>query len=64
MIAVPVHDQSQVAEARRRATDTAERHGFGGADAGKVALVATELATNLIKHSPGGEILVGTYEDA
>src|SRR5262249_17649523 len=32
-------------------------------DAGKVALVTTELATNLIKHSPGGEILVGTYED-
>ena len=64
MIAVPVQDQSQVAEARRRATDIAERHGFGGTDAGKVALVATELATNLVKHSPGGEMLVGTYEDA
>ena len=64
MIAVPVQDQSQVAEARRRATELAERHGFGGTDTGKVAIVATELATNLIKHSPGGEILVGTFEDA
>src|SRR5262245_39286697 len=64
MLAVRVQDQSQVAEARRRATDMAERHGFGSADAGKVALIATELATNLIKHSPGGEILVGTYDDA
>jgi anti-sigma regulatory factor (Ser/Thr protein kinase) len=63
MIAVTVQEQSQVSEARRRATEIAERHGFGGADAGKVALVATELATNLVKHSPGGEILVGTYED-
>ena len=29
----------------------------------RVALVATELATNLIKHGSGGEILVGTYQD-
>jgi anti-sigma regulatory factor (Ser/Thr protein kinase) len=64
MIAVPVQEQSQVAEARRRATEMAERHGFGSSDTGKVALVATELATNLIKHSPGGEILIGTYEDS
>jgi len=63
MIAVPVQDQSQVAEARRRATEVAERHGFGNTDTGKVALVTTELASNLTKHSPGGEILVGTYED-
>jgi anti-sigma regulatory factor (Ser/Thr protein kinase) len=63
MIAVTVQEQSQVSEARRRAAEIAERHGFGSTDAGKVALVATELATNLIKHSPGGEILVGTYED-
>ena len=63
MIAIPVQDQSQVAEARREAAETAERHGFGGADSGRVALVATELATNLVKHGKGGEILIGTYED-
>ena len=40
----------------------AERHGFGESDAGRVALVATELATNLIKHAGGGELLVGSYE--
>jgi anti-sigma regulatory factor (Ser/Thr protein kinase) len=62
MIAIPVEDQSQVAEARREAAETAERHGFGGADSGRVALVATELATNLVKHGKGGEILIGTYE--
>jgi anti-sigma regulatory factor (Ser/Thr protein kinase) len=39
----------------------AQRQGFGEADAGRVALVATELATNILKHGKGGEILVGPY---
>jgi anti-sigma regulatory factor (Ser/Thr protein kinase) len=63
MIATPVTESSQVAEARRRATDAAERAGFGTTDAGRVALVATELATNLMKHGGGGELLVGLYEE-
>jgi anti-sigma regulatory factor (Ser/Thr protein kinase) len=63
MIAVTVEDQSQVADARRKATDIAGRHGFNDTDTGRAALVATELATNLIKHGGGGEVLVGTYDD-
>jgi anti-sigma regulatory factor (Ser/Thr protein kinase) len=63
MIAIPVTDVSQVAEARWHATDMAEGAGFAAADAGRVALVATELSTNLIKHGGGGEILVGLYEE-
>ena len=61
MIALTVQDQSQVSEARRRATKIAERQGFGDADTGRVALVATELATNILKHGNGGEVLVGAY---
>src|ERR1700759_4168478 len=61
MIALAVHDQSHVSETRRRATEMAARQGFGDADSGKVALVATELATNLLKHGNGGEVLVGPY---
>ena len=64
MIAVTVEDQSQVAEARRKASDVAQRHGYDDTEAGRVALVATELATNLIKHGGGGEVLVGTFDDA
>jgi anti-sigma regulatory factor (Ser/Thr protein kinase) len=65
MIALAVQDQSQVAETRRRATEMAERQGFGETDSGRVALAATELATNILKHGNGGEMLVGTYgEDA
>jgi anti-sigma regulatory factor (Ser/Thr protein kinase) len=61
MIALAVHDQSQVSEARRGAIELAQREGFGEVDAGRVALVATELATNILKHGNGGEILAGTY---
>jgi anti-sigma regulatory factor (Ser/Thr protein kinase) len=39
----------------------ARRQGFDEADAGRVALVATELATNLLKHGNGGEILAGSF---
>jgi anti-sigma regulatory factor (Ser/Thr protein kinase) len=64
MIALAVQDQSQVSEARRKASETAERLGFGGVDSGRVALVATELASNLLKHGGGGEILAGPYGEA
>jgi anti-sigma regulatory factor (Ser/Thr protein kinase) len=63
MKSVSVNDQSGVAEARRAATDLAGRVGFSDVEAGKLALIATELSTNLIKHGSGGEILVGTYDD-
>ncbi|HEY5211222.1 MAG TPA: ATP-binding protein [Stellaceae bacterium] len=63
MIAVPVMEVSQVAEARRGAATAARQHGFEEEEIGRVALVATELATNLIKHGGGGEILVGPFED-
>ncbi len=62
MRAIPVQDQSQVSEARRAAVALAQRLGFDEQDAGRVAIVATELATNLIKHAGGGELLVGSYE--
>jgi anti-sigma regulatory factor (Ser/Thr protein kinase) len=64
MISMAVNDVSQVAEARREAAAIAARSGFVEADAGRVALVATELGTNLIKHGRGGELLIGPYEDA
>jgi anti-sigma regulatory factor (Ser/Thr protein kinase) len=61
MIALAVQDLSQIAETRRRATEVAKRQGFGDTDSGRVALVATELASNIFKHGNGGEVLVGAY---
>jgi anti-sigma regulatory factor (Ser/Thr protein kinase) len=63
MISIPVTDPSQVSEARRAAASVAERNGFDAGDIGRASLVTTELATNLIKHGGGGEILVGPYDD-
>jgi anti-sigma regulatory factor (Ser/Thr protein kinase) len=40
----------------------ADRLGFGEADAGKVALVVTEAATNLVKHGGGGELVLGVLQ--
>jgi anti-sigma regulatory factor (Ser/Thr protein kinase) len=59
MIAVPVSEQSQVAEARRAAAGVARRAGFDEAAVGRAAIVATELATNLVKHGLGGRLLAG-----
>lgn len=64
MIAIPVTETSQVAEARRQCVAAARNASFGEAEAGRVAIVATELATNLLKHGRGGQILVGSFEDA
>jgi anti-sigma regulatory factor (Ser/Thr protein kinase) len=63
MISIQVGDTSQIAEARRRVTELAEQLGFSAADAGRAALVTTELASNLVKHANGGEILAGAYEE-
>jgi anti-sigma regulatory factor (Ser/Thr protein kinase) len=63
MIAIPVNEASQVAEARRTAMTIARSNGLDEIDTGRLALVATELGTNLIKHGGGGELLVGAFED-
>ena len=54
---VPVGDTSEVAEARRAATRAAEGLRFDDTAKGKAALIATELATNLVKHGGGGSML-------
>lgn len=54
---VHVSDTSQVADARRAAGRVAESLRFSETTAGKAALLATELATNLVKHGQGGSIL-------
>ncbi|WP_166223040.1 ATP-binding protein [Pseudomonas atagonensis] len=51
-----IEDSSQVGHARRAAQQLAEQHGFGESDAGRVALVATELASNVLKHASRGEL--------
>jgi anti-sigma regulatory factor (Ser/Thr protein kinase) len=63
MRSIAVQEESQIAEARREAVARAHDLGFGEEDSGRVAIVATELATNLLKHGKGGELLVSAFED-
>ena len=49
-------DPSQVGHARRVAQRLAEQLGFNAADAGRAAIVATELASNVLKHAEHGEL--------
>ncbi|UDI95667.1 MULTISPECIES: ATP-binding protein [unclassified Pseudomonas] len=51
-----LEDSSQIGHARRTAQQLAEQHGFDERDAGRVALVATELASNVLKHATHGEL--------
>ncbi len=53
-----VRDSSHVAEARRSIVSIAREMGFSETEMGQIALVATEAATNLVKHGGGGELLV------
>lgn len=52
-----IDDASKVGEARRAAQSLATRE-FSEEVAGKVAIVATELANNLLRHAGGGELLL------
>lgn len=60
---VRVTDASEVAGARRIASQCASALRLSETAAGKAALVATELATNILKHGNGGSILFGSDED-
>jgi len=55
-------EQSGVGEARRAAVTLARRAGFGEVGCGRVALVVTEAATNVVRHGGGGEVLVSQVE--
>lgn len=57
---VSVRDSSEVANARRAAAQCAAALRLSETSAGRAALVATELATNLVKHGGGGAMLFGS----
>jgi len=58
MFEVHVSDNPAVAEARRRAVASSAKVGFGPERQSELALVVTELCTNLVKHGGGGRLLV------
>lgn len=57
---IPVSDSSQVGEARRAAAKIAETTELNATERGRVAIVVTELATNIVRHCHphGGHVLL------
>jgi anti-sigma regulatory factor (Ser/Thr protein kinase) len=62
MLLLRIKENSQVAEARRMACALARQSGFGEQDIARLALIVTEAATNLVKYSDQGELLVSSVE--
>lgn len=50
-------DSSQAGEARRAAVDLATSLGMNETECGKIAIVVTEMASNLVKHAQHGKLL-------
>lgn len=59
-----IEDSSQVGHARRIAQKLAEQLGFDATDSGRVALVVTELASNILKHASNGVLHLRTLPGA
>ena len=57
-------DSSQVSEGRRLAIEFARGSGADDAKLARIALIATEMATNLIKHGGGGILVIERFDDA
>ena len=63
MISISIADSSGVAEARRKVATAARAVNFDEADAGRAAIIATELGSNILKHAQRGAVLVGAFDD-
>ncbi len=60
-MSILIEEASGVAEARRFAMKLAEALQFSEPDIGRVALVVTEAATNIVQHAGRGEILLRPF---
>lgn len=60
---VEIADPSQVGEARRLATAQGELRGLDETARGRLAVVVTELATNVLRHAGGGYVVIITSDD-
>jgi len=61
---VEVSESSQVSSARRTATEIGAATGLDEIGTGRAALIATEMATNILKHAGRGEIVIDRFDDA
>lgn len=60
-LAISVTDQSQVGEARRALKLVTDRLALPDEIAGRLAIIVTEAATNLVQHAKDGQVLICPY---
>lgn len=56
--AFPIDDPSQVGAARRHAANLAQAIALSETEAGRLAVIVTELGTNLLRHARKGRLLI------
>ncbi|NMG06022.1 ATP-binding SpoIIE family protein phosphatase [Brasilonema sp. UFV-L1] len=61
-LALPMIEPSQAGEARRSAIALATSLGFNETERGKVGIVVTEIANNLVQHAKNGLVLLQAIE--
>jgi anti-sigma regulatory factor (Ser/Thr protein kinase) len=59
-----VSDVSQVSQVRRRVIDIAAQKGFDEEKSGRLALIVTEMASNLLKHATQGWVVADVFADS
>ena len=64
MQSLVVTESSEIAQARRAVAALAARQGLGEEDAGRAALIAMEICSNMVKHGGGGELIAQPLERA
>ena len=62
-VSVAVTDASAVGECRRSAQALAESYGFDGLSIGRISIIATEIATNILRHAGTGTVLIQMLDD-
>jgi anti-sigma regulatory factor (Ser/Thr protein kinase) len=62
-VKVTITDQSSVGECRRAARALAEAQGFDEVSLGRISIVSTEIATNILRHAGTGEVLIQMLDD-
>lgn len=62
MVRVTVREPTDVATARRQVAGLVAEQGYDATAAGRVGIVVTELAQNLLRHAGGGELIAGLDE--
>jgi anti-sigma regulatory factor (Ser/Thr protein kinase) len=62
-LSITITDSSSVGESRRTAKQLAESHGFDETQVGRICIIATEIAANILKHATTGSVLLQVLDD-